>query len=583
MTRPVKIANVSGFYGDRPGAMAEQLAGGDIDVLTGDYLAELTMLILALTRQRHADGGYARSFVGELSGVLKEVLARGVKVVVNAGGLDPLGCAAAVQAVAEQQGLSPVIAAITGDDLIARMGALQESGEQFVNSQTDEPIKAPFVTANAYLGGWGITQALTNGADIVITGRVTDAALASGTAAWWHSWDRHDYDRLAGSVVAGHIIECGMQATGGNYSFFPEIDDLTYPGFPWAEIADDGSAVIGKHDGTGGAVTRETVVSQLLYEIGGPAYLGPDVTARFDTVTVEEVGQDRVRVSGARGESPPSKLKVAAAIAGGFRNSVTIGMSGLNQDLKVALLRDQIWRLIPFDVSEFDGVTETVIGAGGDDPVTNAQAVSFWQLSVSSSDEEKVGRAFSNAATQTVLGNIPGMFGLTPPSGASPFARYWPTTIGREHIQQAVSIGDKQLLVSETDPIAGPIVEVATEIFESPIGQPAERFPLGTIVGARSGDKGGSANLGVFARTADGFAWLSEFLTIHQLRLLLPETDQLEVDRYELANLWAINFVIHGLMGDGVSSSLRLDPQAKGLGEYLRAKLVDIPVALLNR
>lgn len=582
MRRPVKIANVSGFLGDRPSAMREQLLGGHVDVLTGDYLAELTMLILARTRQRRPDGGYARTFVSDLAGVLDLVMAKGVKVVVNAGGLDPVGCAEAVRNAADEQGLTPVVAAITGDNLLDRLGELKSAGELFTNLQTDQESDRPFATANVYLGGWGITEALRAGADIVITGRVTDAALVSGPAAWWHDWDRHDYDRLAGSVAAGHIIECGLQATGGNYSFFTELDELEYPGFPWAEIADDGSAVIGKHPGTGGVVTRETVVSQLLYEIGSPAYLGPDVIARFDTLEVEQIEPDRVQVSGARGEAPPETLKVAASVPGGYRNVMTIGMTGLNQQLKASLLHDQIWRVIPFEPSDFDEVDESVIGSAVENPVTNAQAVSFWQLSVASSDEDKVGRAFSNAAIQTVLGSIPGMFGLTPPAGATPFARYWPTSVNRDQVVQTVAIGDRILEVRETESVMGDTIVMPgrPQVWQN--GSETQRLPLGTVVGTRSGDKGGSANLGVFARSADGFDWLSGFLSIGQLRELLPELGQLKVDRYELVNLWAINFVIHRLMGDGVSSSLRLDPQAKGLGEYLRAKIVDIPVSLID-
>ena len=581
MKPPVKIANVSGFYGDRASAMREQLEGGDVDVLTGDYLAELTMLILARTKQRQPDGGYARSFVAQLGEVLDMVLDRGVKVIVNAGGLDPEGCAAAVQAVAVERGRKPVVAAITGDNLVERLDELR-ADEAFVNAQTGESANQPFEVANAYLGGWGITEALNQGADIVITGRVTDAALVSGTAAWWHGWGRYEYDQLAGAVVAGHVVECGMQATGGNYSFFDEIDDLRYPGFPWAEIAGDGSSVIGKHPGTGGAVTRETVVSQLLYEIGSPAYLGPDVTARFDTVQVDQIGVDRVRISGTRGEAPPATLKVAAATTGGYRNTMTVGITGLNQQLKASLVSQQIWAMVPFEASDFDDIAETIIGAEQLNPGTNGSAVSFWQLSVSSSDETKVGRVFANAATQTVLGSIPGMFALAPPSGAQQFARYWPTSIGRHQVEQSVSLDGRTYSVGETDPVPGAVIEVSLAATGWSDDGETVPLPLGSLIGARSGDKGGSANIGLYARTAVGFGWLADFLSIHQLRLLMPELHQLEVDRFELPNLWAINFVIHGLMGDGVSSSLRLDPQAKGLGEYLRAKVVDIPVSLLT-
>ncbi len=582
MERPVRIANVSGFFGDRPSAMREQLAGGEVDVITGDYLAELTMLILAKTQQRRPDGGYARTFVSDLGGVLAEVLARRVKVVVNAGGLDPVGCAAAVRETASRMGLSPSVAAITGDNLIGRLEELRDRGESFLNLQNGESLSEPLLTANAYLGGWGITEALRQGADIVITGRVTDAALVSGAAAWWHDWDRHDYDQLAGAIVAGHVIECGLQATGGNYSFFDEVEAMEYPGFPWAEVAADGTSVIGKHPGTGGVVTRETVISQLLYEIGPPAYLNPDATARFDTVRVETIGQDRVQLSGTRGEAPPVTLKVAASVAGGYRNVMTIGMTGLNQAAKATLLHDQIWRALPFDPADFDDVEESVIGASAADPNSNASAVSFWQLAVSSAEETKVGRAFSNAAIQTVLGSIPGMFGLNPPTGAMPFARYWPTTISRAHITQLIHLEKETLSALETDPRPHASVEVPQIEAVWDANLETRTVALGTILGARSGDKGGTANLGVFARDERAYRWMRAILTTDRLRELLPEAVDLRIDRHDLPNLLAVNFVIHDLMGDGVSSSLRLDPQAKGLGEYLRAKHLPIPVALLG-
>ncbi|HKA13518.1 MAG TPA: acyclic terpene utilization AtuA family protein, partial [Myxococcota bacterium] len=277
--KPIRVANCSGFFGDRLSAAREMVEGGPIDVLTGDWLAELTMLILASTRAKRPGGGYARTFVTQMEQVMGTCLDRGIKVVTNAGGLDPDGCAAAVAQVAEKLGLHPAIAYVRGDDLLPRMAELL-AANQLTHFETGEPIKdaSAFLTANAYFGGWGIADALARGADIVITGRVTDAAVVCGPAAWHHGWSRADWDALAGAVAAGHVIECGTQATGGNYSFFTEVAGMARTGFPWAEIAADGSSVIGKHDGTGGEVSVGTVTSQLLYEIGGPEYFGPDVT-----------------------------------------------------------------------------------------------------------------------------------------------------------------------------------------------------------------------------------------------------------------------------------------------------------------
>ena len=584
--RPVRIANISGFFGDRPSALREQLEGGEIDVLSGDYLAELTMLILAKTRLRRDDGGFAGTFVRALDDVLELVVDRGVKIVVNAGGLDPIGAANAIRRSLDEQGLAARVASIGGDDLMGRLESLQTDGEAFINLQTGASLgelSDEVVTANAYLGGWGITRALAEGADIVVTGRVADASVVSGPAAWWHGWDRHDYDRLAGAIAAGHVIECGMQATGGNYAFFTEVEDMTYPAFPWADIADDGSSVIGKHDGFGGRVSPGTVVSQLLYEIGPPAYLSPDVIARFDTASIEEIGHDRVAITGTRGEPPPKSLKVAASTVGGYRNSMLFGLTGLNIPEKAEILSAQIWEALPWERDDFDEVDEGLIGGARAEAISNLEATSLYRIAVKSKDERRVGRAFSSGAVGTLLGSVPGLFIVEPPRPATEFARYWPTTVDRTAVMQHVDLDGESFEVAETVPRTGAPVEPPTIDLPTAPGGPTRRVPLGTLFGARSGDKGGTANIGVFARRADAYAWLLEALTVDRLRSLLSDVAALPIDRYELPNLWSLNFLIHGLLGEGVSSSLRLDAQAKGLGEYLRACHVEIPEALLDR
>src|SRR5271156_140102 len=350
MAEPIRIANCSGFFGDRLSAAKEMVDGGPIDVLTGDWLAELTMLILARTRAKHPGSGYARTFVTQMEEVMGTCLDRGIKVVSNEGGLDPEACADAVSAVAETLGLSPTIAYINGDNLLPRLSELQSAGVDFAHLDTGEPIGdlSRFVSANAYLGCFGIVEALDQGADIVITGRVTDAALVCGPAAWRHRWRPDNFNALAGGVIAGHVVECGAQVTGGNYSFFTEVPGMERVGFPWVEVADDGSSVVGKHDGTGGEVSIGTVTSQLLYEIGSPSYLGPDVTARFDTIRLEQVARDRVRISGVKGEAPPSTLKVAMNEIGGYRKDLSVALTGLDIDEKALLVEAAFWRACPF-------------------------------------------------------------------------------------------------------------------------------------------------------------------------------------------------------------------------------------------
>ena len=343
--RPVRIANCSGFYGDRLSALEEMVTGGDIDVVTGDYLAEVTMLVLARSRMRRPDGGYAGTFLRQLKPVAGEIAARGIKVVVNAGGLDPAGLARATRELLRSVGVDLTVAHVEGDDLAARVPELVAAGVRLDNLDTGAPFAEwgrDVLTANAYLGGFGIKAALDSGADIVITGRVADASLASGTAAWWWDWTADDHDRLAGAVVAGHIIECGAQATGGNFSGFLEVDNLEHPGFPIAEISQDGSSVITKHLGTGGAVSVDTVTAQLLYEVGDPDYLNPDVVAKLDSVSLEQLGPDRVAVTGVRGKPPPRTTKVAITGLGSWRNSTTVVLTGLDLDQKAALLERSV-------------------------------------------------------------------------------------------------------------------------------------------------------------------------------------------------------------------------------------------------
>jgi Acyclic terpene utilisation family protein AtuA len=589
MTEPIRIANCSGFYGDRLSAAREMVEGGPIDVLTGDWLAELTMLILARTRaSRGPGGGYARSFVAQMEQVMGACVDRGIKVVSNAGGLDPQGCAEAVSDVAARLGLAPTIAYVDGDDLLPRLGELGAAGVDLAHLDTGEPVGdvSRFVSANAYLGCWGIVEALRRGADIVVTGRTTDAAVVCGPAAWHHGWARDDWDALAGAVVAGHVIECGTQATGGNYSFFTEVPGMIRVGFPWAEIAADGSSVVGKHEGTGGEVSVGTVTSQLLYEIAGPAYLGPDVTARFDTIRLEPDGPERVRLHGVRGEPPPSTLKVAMNELGGYRNDVAVALTGLDVEAKAQLVEDAFWEACPYKPEDFASVTTRVVRTDKADPATNEEAVAAWRLTVKDPDERKVGRAVSNAMVELGLATIPGFFGLSGgPREGRPYGVFRPALVPAGLVPQHVVVlttGDRTVVDSlapaaaegaDIGPMPGPTGRAP--------GGPTVRAALGRVVGARSGDKAGNANLGVFARSDGSWAWLDQFLTVERLRELLPETADLDIERHRLANLRALNFVIHDLLQEGVAASTRQDGQAKSLGEWLRARVVELPAALL--
>jgi hypothetical protein len=606
----VIVANCSGFFGDRISAAHEMVEGGPIDVLTGDWLAELTMLILARQRLKHGPGaGYARTFLTQMEQVLGTCRDKGIRVVSNAGGLDPQGCADALSELIEKLGLGPVsIGVVTGDDLMPRMGDLEEP---WTNLDTREaPEGVDFLTANAYLGGEPVTAALSAGADVVITGRITDAALVVGPAAWWHGWSYADaaagdtamLDRLAGAVVAGHAIECGAQVTGGNYSFFDRLPGMEHVGFPIAEVADDGSSVITKHAGTGGAVTVGTVTAQLLYEIGGTAYANPDATARFDSITLSQEGPDRVRISGVRGETPPERLKVAANYLGGFRNAMTLVVTGLDAQAKADLALRTITGLSLTEALE-PGISAATRASRStlavreldvdwspatvEDPASLADAQSLLRLTVRDGNPKAVGKPFTTAVVESALASYPGMFPTAPPGEGTPYGVYWPTTVERSAARPVVVVDGTPVDVRPHLLAEVPVVWDATVQRSSPpdAGETV-RVPLGSVAGARSGDKGGAANIGVWipAGVPDRdatYAWLADLLTPDRVRTLLPEAALLGVDVHHLPNLHAVNIVIHGLLGRGVAENARSDPQAKGLAEHLRARLVDVPAHLV--
>ncbi|WP_411101510.1 acyclic terpene utilization AtuA family protein [Streptomyces sp. cmx-4-9] len=561
--RPLRIGNASGFYGDRFDALREMLTGGPLDVVTGDYLAELTMLILGRDRLKNPGLGYAKTFLRQMEEGLGLARERGVRIVTNAGGLNPAGLAAAVRALAAEVGVPVTVAYVEGDDLMPHEDAL---------------------TANAYLGGAGITACLRAGADVVVTGRVTDAALVSGPAAWWFDWAPDAYDRLAGAVVAGHVLECGTQATGGNYSFFTG-HDVRRPGFPLAEVSADGSSVITKHPGTGGAVTLGTVTAQLLYETQGVRYLGPDVTARLDTVRLTAVGPDRVRVSGVLGEAPPPTLKAGVTRIGGWRNEVVFVLTGLDIEAKASLVREQL-------AGPLAGVADavwTLARTDHEDAATQETASALLRLVVRDPSPDRVGRSLTSAAVELALGSYPGFHVTAPPGPAQPYGVFTSALVPADAVPHTAVLPDGSRLdlapprtTTPTTPTTPPTTPPAPEPAADPVpAVPTVRAPLGAVAGARSGDKGGDANVGVWVGSADAWHWLHRALTVDAFRALLPETAGLTVTRHVLANLRALNFTVGGILGDGVASGHRFDAQGKALGEWLRARHLDIPAHLL--
>ena len=567
----LRIGNCSGYFGDRRTAARELIEGGELDVLTGDYLAETTMLILARQRMRDASRGYASTFIDHMGDVLGTCLDRGIKVVVNAGGLNPGGCADALGDVASAAGLNPSVAVVEGDNLLPELDRIREAGWTFPRAETGAPISelaAPIVAANAYLGAWGVVEALQSDADVVVTGRVTDSALVLGPAAWKFGWALDDWDRLSAGIVAGHLIECSTQVSGGNFAFFDEIGSLRHMGMPIVEIDASGDFVVTKHPGTGGAVTRETVLAQLLYEIGSPAYLTPDVTAHFDAVCLQDAGTDRVRVTGARGSPPPDTLKAIVHYPAGFRNSVEAIIGGGDIDRKVDAFEELFW--------------ET---AGGKDAFADTRTDRFvddkkrcWvRLAARSLDRDHVGRAFSNSAVELVLASVPGISLAAPPRGASGCGGVWSTTVPRNLVATTVEVAGKKIAhpcpptLGKPAPLPAPDRETTTAAHGVP-----DR--LGELCGARSGDKGGDANVGFWVRDPAHYEWMLSVLTKEWLRENLPEPFDGAIERYALPNVHSVNFLLRGYLGEGAASSILIDPQAKFLGEQLRDAVVPGPV-----
>ena len=583
----IRIANCSGYYGDKLSAAKELVDGGPIDVLTGDYLAELTMGILYSQRlQRGSDKGYVATFLKQLKEIAQSCQDKNIKIVVNAGGLNPQSMSLEVQSILDEMNLSSRVAYIDGDDISKDLQTLQADGEKFNNLDKKTSLKDSgykVLTANTYLGAWGIKEALDQNADIVICPRVTDASVVIGPAAWKFNWQRNDYDQLAGALAAGHIIECGAQATGGNYAFFQEVKSFKNIGYPIAEIHEDGSCVITKHKNTGGMVSVGTVTAQLLYEISTTEYLNPDVTGHFNTLKIKQIDEDQVKISGCKGSQPPSTHKVCVNLAGGYRNGMELILTGLDIEEKANTLTDAL-----FDVlggkEQFDEVIIDLIRQDKDDPHTHEEAMALLRIIVKSQDPKLVGRIFTAKVVELALANYPGWFSKDSIGSGTPFIVYWPTLINSKYVKELVHIDDKvtevlptnQLNLSDYEP---PNIDMIVPDFNE---EATEEIYFGRLIGARSGDKGGCANLGVWVKSEKAYSFLYHFLTVEKLKELLSDLADYQIERFDFPNIKAVNFYIHGILGDGASSNTKVDALAKSLGEYLRAKKVSVPKELLK-
>lgn len=572
--RPLRIGNYSGYLGDRPTALAEVLAGEPLDVVFGDHLAEVTLAALTSVRRKDPARAYVPGAVEQLRPHLRTLIERGTRLVTDAGGFSPAGLAAALREAAASDGVALHVAHIEGDDVLDRWQELR-------HLDNGGSLKAAPMAANAYLGGWGIAAALAAGADVVVCGRVTDASMVVGPAAWWHGWALDDWDRLAGAVVAGHLLECGPHVTGGNFSGFTALGDLTVPAFPYGEVADDGSAVITKSAGTGGSVIVDTVTAQLLYEIQGPIYLNPDVTVDLSAVRLEQNGPDRVGVSGAAGLPAPPTTKVATFGVAGHQVVGTLFLTAPEIEAKAALVRAQVGRDLPEGVA----LHWTQVGVAAAEPASQWEATVAFRVLASGPDRASLEELdLATRLGSLYLQSIPGFFhdlaaGLSLPPRAR--VEYWPGLLDQREVAHCVLLDDGRTLPVQPPPL-GLLTEQPPheEPAPLPVGE-VRTVPLGRLAHARSGDKGGHANVGLWVSDPAAWPWLRSALTVEGVRRLAPELADVDVIRHELPHLRAVHLVLRGVLGTGGSSNARLDAVGKALGEYLRTRPVPVPVELL--
>jgi hypothetical protein len=553
--RVVRIANAGGYWGDDPDALSAQVEGGPIDYLTIDYLAEITMAILERQRKKDPSKGYATDFVAAAAAVLPRMLEKKIRLVTNAGGVNPEACAAALREAAGARGLAPRIAVVSGPAVdVSRLAPSHaETGAPFAE------IAGRIVASYVYVGARPIAVALGRGADVVITGRVADASLVVGPLVHEFGWSWDDWDHLAAATVAGHVLECGAQATGGNLTDWREVAGLSRVGYPIAEASDDGTFVVTKHPSTGGVVNRKTVVEQLLYEIGDPrAYASPDVTADFTSLALEEAGRDRIRIVGVRGVPPPPTLKAGIAFAAGWKSAgaFLFGPSGAEEKARAMALLfwERVGHNFAETVTEIFGQRETLLRLGARDP-----------------DREKV-ESFSRRFASLALSGPPGV--ASPGGGRPPVQEawgLWPAAVPRGGLSALVRVGDEEIEVACDAPStcalpAAPREAPATTRRGSSSGRASRLLDLAF---ARSGDKGDTANIGVAARDAESYRLLKEALTVDFVRDVFREECHGDVVRYELPNLLAFNFVLKNALGGGGVLSLRSDPQGKTFAQRL--------------
>ncbi|KAK6996976.1 hypothetical protein R3P38DRAFT_3221513 [Favolaschia claudopus] len=601
MKRPIRIGGVSGAASDR-GVGFAQLAStypdDPVDVLIGDFMSEANMTSLGARKvEGNSKGAYEPSFVGALTPALADIAKYGIKVVVNAGAADTQLLHRVVVNLVQKRGLTLTVAWISGDEVLpAILDRAKSDPKVFVNVYSGEPLSSwsfKPLYAQAYLGGLGIAAALQNGADIVLCGRVSDASLIIGAAAWWHTWDRRHLPQLANALVAGHLIECSTYITGGNFTGFKQLEeggrwlDL---GFPIAEIGASGEVVITKEKGHGGMVTVETCTSQLLYEIQGPWYFNSDVTAILNDVRFTQIGTNRVSVTGIACAPPPPTTKVGITAHGGFQAEVLYFVVGLDIPYKARMFEQQVRHALRAHIPSFSHLSFQLLGGSAQNPHTQAAATAVLRIVAQARTAAAIGpNKFLRPLVDLVMASYPGgTFHLDGRMGVPrPVYEYFVTKLEQTEVRHAAHMHD------------GRVVEVppptVTRVFDR--RQPSDpgvslkggqfgettRAPLGMIAHARSGDKGSDSNVGFFVSDPEQYEWLRRLLTVTTMKELLGgEYNRKEIDRFELPNIYAVHFLLHEHLDRGVSCTSTVDFLGKNVAEFLRAREVDIPRKFLR-